>query len=841
MEHKAPSMRSGALRGIAAAVFAVGFAVAALAAPPAGTVEGVARNAKQQAVAGAALKLVAQDGSVVASVTTGPDGSYSFKGLSPGSYTLIGDKSGVGTGNADVTVAGDAGTNADVTLLAQAQQPTEEVTVTAQRLEAARINIEPQVGASTYSFSSASIANLPGGADLPLNQVLLQAPGVDQDNLANGAIHIRNEHLEVQYRINGIILPEGVSFFGQGLDPRFMNSMELITGTLPAEYGLRVAGVVDIQTKSGLFQPGGSVEMRGGSYGTVQPSFSYGGSVAGYNYYVSADNLESTHGIDAVTPSYDAKHDDTIQTHAFVYLDKIIDSASKVAFVGGTFQGQFQIPNNPGQTPLYGPPGGFAPIDGVTNYDSNDLSEHQVEGNSYGILSYLRSEEDFDAQISAFTKYGDLHFHPDSLGDIFFNGVSQDALRQSFANGIQADGSYKLGADHTLRAGMFIQAEKASSDTTSSVLPIAPGGCVSPLDSVAAGCPASGVATYGSTPESIVQDQEKTGWLYSAYAQDEWHVLPSVTVNYGGRFDVVNEYTMESQISPRLNTVWKPTDTTTVHAGYANYFTPPPFELVSTSSLLNPMLLSSSGSCATPGPGPSNTGTCQNSPVKAERSHVFDVGATQEVIPGLKVGIDAFYKYARNLLDEGQFGAPVILTPFNYHVGYNKGVELTTSYDKGNFSYYGNLSIGEEKAEGISSAQFNFGSTPANGCPESDLQYADTHLVNTDHSERMIASAGISYLWLGTRYSTDVIAGSGLRTMNPGDCFNQGTVPSYEQVNLGVSHKFDVPYGGPIELRADIINVLDEVYLIRSQTGVGVFAPAYGPRRSFFVSIKKDF
>jgi hypothetical protein len=803
----------------------------AAAAPPAGTIEGIAHDAQQQVLAGVELRLETADGTVVARTTSGADGSYGFTGVTPGTYNLVGSKMGQGTGTASVTVAGESGATADVTLLAQAQEPTEEITVTAQRLEEARINIEPQVGASTYSFTNDAISNLPGGQDLPLNQVLLQAPGVAQDNLANGAIHVRNEHLEVQYRINGIALPEGVSFFGQGLNPRFINSMQLIDGTLPAEFGLRVAGVVDIQTKSGIFQPGGSIEMRGGSYDTVQPSFEYGGSVGGYNYYVSADHLESSHGIEAVTPSYNAIHDNTIQTHGFAYLDKIIDSASKVAFIGGTFQGQFQIPNNPGLTPLYGPPAGFAPINGATNYDSGFLSEHQTEGNSFGILSYLHSEENLDFQVSAFAKFGTLHFHPDSIGDIFFNGVAQDALRQSFANGIQADGSYKLGPDHTVRAGIFLQAEKASADTTSSVLPIT--SCTSGADSVAGGCPASGVASFAGTPVSLVQDQAKTGWLYSAYVQDEWHILPSVTINFGGRFDVVNEYTMENQISPRLNAVWKSTDTTTAHAGYANYFTPPPFELVSTGSLTNPTLLSSSGSCATPGPGPSNTGTCANSPVKAERSHVFDVGVTQEVVPGLKVGVDAYYKYARNLLDEGQFGAPVILTPFNYHVGYNKGVELTTAYDQGNFSYYGNLAVGKEKGEDVSSAQFNF--NPAT------LAYIATHPIVTDHTQIVTASAGLSYLWLGTRYSVDLIAGTGVRTTTATGQRNEETVPSYEQINLGASHKFDAPYGGPLELRFDVINALDEVYLIRSQTGVGVFAPAYGPRRSFFMSVRKEF
>jgi outer membrane receptor protein involved in Fe transport len=105
----------------------------------------------------------------------------------------------------------------------------------------------------------------------------------------------------------------------------------------------------------------------------------------------------------------------------------------------------------------------------------------------------------------------------------------------------------------------------------------------------------------------------------------------------------------------------------------------------------------------------------------------------------------------------------------------------------------------------------------------------------------MTASAGMSYLWQGTRYSIDIIAGTGLRTTTATGAPNEETVPSYEQVNLGVSHKFDLAYGGPIEIGFDVINALDEVYLIRSQTGVGVFAPAYGPRRSFFATVRKDF
>src|SRR5271170_8447574 len=131
-----------------------------------------------------------------------------------------------------------------------ATEPTEQISVIAKRLNEARASISPSIGASTYSFTSESIQALPGGENNPIDQVTLQAPGVDQDNLANGGLHVRNEHLNVQYRIDGVVLPDGVSFFGQSISPRFVDSMQLITGALPAEYGLRTAGIVDIQTKS---------------------------------------------------------------------------------------------------------------------------------------------------------------------------------------------------------------------------------------------------------------------------------------------------------------------------------------------------------------------------------------------------------------------------------------------------------------------------------------------------------------------------------------------------------------------------------------------------------------
>ena len=155
----------------------------------------------------------------------------------------------------------------------EAGQNVEEVVVTAKRLDAARDTIEPGLGASTYSLPSQFVDNLPGGTNNQLNQVILQAPGATQDSF--GQLHIRGDHANLQYRLNNVILPEGLAVFGQTLSPRLAKNVELITGALPAQYGLRTAGIVNISTNTG-FQNGGEVSLYGGSHGEIEPSFEIG-------------------------------------------------------------------------------------------------------------------------------------------------------------------------------------------------------------------------------------------------------------------------------------------------------------------------------------------------------------------------------------------------------------------------------------------------------------------------------------------------------------------------------------------------------------------------------------
>ena len=689
------------------------------------------------------------------------------------------------------------------------------IVISARRLNEARLGIETQTGASTYTIDTAAISASPGGGNQPLNQVLLQAPGVVQDSF--GQVHVRGDHNDLQYRLNGVILPEGISVFSQTLSPRLISSMSLITGALPAEYGLRTAGIVDLTTSSGLLQPGGYVSVYGGSFGTIQPAFEYGGSSGDFSYYATADYKQNNLGIESPDGTPDPLHDHTTQLHGFAYLEKILDPANRLSLILGLSDGEYQIPNQRGLQP--GPiPGitGLGPlgqllVNGQYQFPSDDLNETQHELAEYAIVSWQHSQGALDWQTSLAARYTSLHFVPDPVGDLLYNGIAQDAFKDDTAFSWQTDGSYKLSSTHTVRAGFFLQHDRAQSTTASQVLPIDP----------------TGLQT-SDVPLTIPNNNAQTQQLESVYLQDEWQALAPLTVNYGLRFDNYRAFSAGSQLSPRINFVWQLGSDTTVHGGYSRYFTPPPFELVGGQFLTQFI-----GTSAVP-PG----AITQDTAPFAARANYYDLGVQQKLLGNtLTLGVDTFYQQAQHLIDEGQFGAPIILTPFNYRYGSIGGVEFTGNYSVKNFSAYANLSFQSAQGKQVESAQFNF--SPA------DYAYILDNYIHLDHEGRVAASGGVSYLWTGTRFSADFLFGTGLRealVLPDGSSIPNGDhTPSYTVVNLGASHDFQIGGKGPLTARLDVINAFDKAYQIRSGTGIGVFAPQWGTRRGFFAGLAWQF
>src|SRR5437588_11884658 len=154
----------------------------------------------------------------------------------------------------------------------------ESVQVTSNELDISREAIVPNLGATRYTIGPDRLDSQAQGENAPFNQTVLRFPGVAQDSF--GQLHVRGAHANLHYRIDDVLLPESIPGFGPELATRFADNISLITGALPAQFGFRNTGVIDIHTKSGAAfqQSEGSVYV--GSFDTIKPSLEYGG-VAG--------------------------------------------------------------------------------------------------------------------------------------------------------------------------------------------------------------------------------------------------------------------------------------------------------------------------------------------------------------------------------------------------------------------------------------------------------------------------------------------------------------------------------------------------------------------------------
>ena len=678
------------------------------------------------------------------------------------------------------------------------------IEVTAAHLKSARVELSPKVGTTIYTIDTHMIDSLGQGSDTPFNEVLLRLPGVSQDSKASGSIHVRDDHGNVQYRINGVQLPESITGFGQSIDTRLIDQIDFITGALPAQFGLRTSGIVDIQTKEGETTPGGHIGILVGSHNHVEPSAEVFGSSGAFNYYLSGSYLSNDLGIENPLPASSALHDKTHQNKSFGALSYFVDDSTRLGLLFGTYNGRFQIPNNPGQAPTFSLTGISDAGAGTSTLASAQLDEQQHEVNRFVVLSLQKSLGDVNYQVSAFHQVSQLHYTPDAAGDLVYNGVASDALRSNTANGAQFDLSYKITPEHTLRAGLGYTRQVTQSTNTVALFPT----------------DANGVQS-SSKPLTIIDNSGKTGTLASVYLQDEWRINGPLTLNYGARFDKVSAFINEQQVSPRVNLAYKVGSDTALHAGYSRYFTPPPQELAAQGSIN----LYAGTTNAPQVPVSSN--------VKAERTHYFDVGLSHQFGRNLTFTADAYYKRIANMLDEGQFGQALILSPFNYDKGFAKGLELSTVYNTAQWGSFLNVSLQKAQGQNIVSGQALFGAD--------ELAYIANHSIYVDHDQTYTVSGGAHYHFGASQLSGDFLYGSGLRLTPEGGAPNSGALPHYVTANLNLTHTWKGTPVGKIEGRLAMINVFDKSYLLRDGSGVGVGAPQFGPRRTLYAGISTSF
>ncbi len=758
---------------------------------PTGIIDGTLEDSLGQPIASAEIMIETAAGKTVSKTLSDRSGHFQVGGLTAGQYAILAHKTGFQPGLDIVVLPATQGISRQIVL---ASKQALELTVHSHVSAVAHSSVpENAAGSTDFHMSNQTLSQLPQGADTPFNQVLLQAPGVVQDSF--GQLHVRGDHANLQYRINGILLPESIAGFGQTLDTRFVNNINFLTGALPAEYGYRTAGVVNIQTQTDNLASGGNVEMTVGDHQTSELSASKMGHSGNFSYYIEASALQNNLGIENPMPTFNALHDASTQNKGFAWLSWTLNDHMRLSIITSASDNRFQIPDLFNQTPQF-------TLAGVADMPSNTLNEQQSELTRYGLIALQGTVgASVDYQVAVFSRYSNVNFGPDIPGDLIYTGVASSVQRSSMENGIQTDINWLINAAHTWRNGFFMSEETVSNNSNLLTFP----------------ANAAGIQT-STSPESLVSNSSQPIQLFGVYSEDEWKLTQNLTLDYGLRWDAYQGWVNGDQLGPRAGLRWQVTPATVLHAGYAHYFTPPPSELISNQQV------SSVQNTTNAQPG----GTL-NDNVKPETTDYWDAGVTHQFNPHWSGGLDGYYEYVHNLLDEGQFGSALLFTPFNYQLGKIYGLELTANYHNGNLDGYFNLANSVAMGKNIVSAQYNFA--------PNELNYIANNWIHLDHDQTWTASGGLATRWQDARWSLDMIYGSGLRN----GFANTTHLPGYAQFNTSVARDFQMGAAGAVNLRLAVINLLDSIYEIRDGTGVGVGAPQYGQRRTVLLTANKTF
>ncbi len=637
--------------------------------------------------------------------------------------------------------------------------PVSEIVVTGQRLDAARARVEPALGASTYTLTNDTIENRPGGETRDIGSVLVQVPGVRRDG-GRGLV-IRNAPGGVQYRLNNIILPQGSGDFGETLSARLADRTELITGALPAQYGLVSGGVVNVTTKSGLTSGGGGqIELYGGSHRTIQPAFEWSGARGGTSLFASGSFRRSDIGIAPLDGSANPLHDRSREVEGFLFGDHVIDKESRVSLILGSSNERNQIP-------------GLA-VPGIDPAGSRHGD--QTTANHYAIASYQWTGDRATIQASLSGLLSREAIAPLEPQSIAADGLSRARRETDRALGLQVEGAYDLGSGHTLRAGVVGSIDRSARTAR--------------------------LATATDIIQARSTSHRFTG---SIFFQDEWKLTGRLTANAGLRADRVSGLVNGVQLGPRASLTWQSPSGLAAHVGYARYFVAPPA-----------------------GDRPA----AEDGQLLGETDDYLDAGAEQ-TLGGFKLGVDAYWRSARNLLAERRWDYAPAGDPFNYRRGKLRGIEALMTYAEGPLRSWSNLAWSTASARGIRSGRSLF--TPL------QLTWVDGHDTKIDQDQRLTGSAGLSYRFAHLLLSGDLLYGSGARRTALGGNPNGGRLPAYATLDFAAVYRLAFSDRHPLDLRLDINNLLDRRYVLADGTGLVGGGPQWGERRGVFVGLEQGF
>ncbi|MDE3039511.1 MAG: TonB-dependent receptor [Nitrospirota bacterium] len=666
--------------------------------------------------------------------------------------------------------------------------------------------IQYKASSETYQLSRKDVETLPLGSNNTVAQVLQTVPSVVYGAL--GETHIRQDHANQQFRIDGVPIPEGVSStFTDVISPRMWERADIILGGMEAQYGNKTALVVDITSKSGTRPPFGSIQLFGGSNQTVNPSFEYGGTVGEkFRYYALNSYTSTNRGIEPPTLGHSVFHDQSERNQTYLRGDYQHDNRNSLSWVFLNAVAKYQIPTIPGLAVnqdvlplLQGQTPAFSPV------ASQAVNQNQTENSQY---THFVWRHDVDAtnlfQLAGYLRNSYANFTTDPFNTLAYVPEQQTAnqIRKAYSLGTRLDYTWIPDKQHLVKTGFQFQYTNAQNQFQ--VFDFA-------LDPVT-GLPVGPVLSQAAANTNVQKREE-------FWVQDQWSLNNDWTLNLGVRYDEIQGFYDEGQISPRLGVTYKLNQANVFHANYSRLFTPPNVEQIAFTKV------NLQGTTAQ-----SNDPTGFNP--RAERSNYFEVGSYHALTNWATLELAAYYKRSHFQSDAGQFGTTPMLNFFAFQWGYQMGIDGALKMQiTDDFSARGSVAWGRCKANGLQSGQYLLESKEI-----TDINTAGG--VFCDHSQTMTSSAVAAYRFRErTTISGEMLYGSGLRTAASEDAFtNSSHFQSWTTYNASITHVFTLPWDQQkLLVGFDAINLLDQKYFYNTGGGsIGLGVAHAGMPRSFF-------
>lgn len=655
--------------------------------------------------------------------------------------------------------------------------------------------LEPDRSSSDTDINQ-SVLERPIGAapSRAIESIVASAPGFVTDD--NGRMHPRGSESQVQYVIDGIPVTDNLSaIFSTSLDARTLRSVEVLTGGIPAEFGDKLAGVINVNTRSGLEGPTqGAVSFSGGSFSTGEIAADFSTHTKRFGFLTNLSTSTSQRYLDP--PTIDNFHNFGRTGKAFFRLDYQFDQNNSLRGVF-TFGGSnFQIANRLEQE--------IAGQDQRQRLRDNSQSltfQHIFSPNALG-------------QFSLFNRYGraKLLSNPTSTPVVAFQnrtlqnygGLGSIALTRGSHN-IKFGGSLTITPVHENFTFYPTVHFDEILDEDGNVLP-------NPINS------------FNATNPFVFTGQ-KTGRTVSAYVQDRVSLFKNFTLDAGIRYDNYRLLIAEQALSPRIAVAFFiPGTNTTLRASYNRFFQPPPAEN---------LLLASSREAASISPLAVIRGVTTVQPIPPDKENVFEVGAQQLITRFFRLNLTLYQKRIKNFSDKDQFIETGVIFPIAIASGRVTGEEIRIeSTDiKG---FHGSVSYSNSHAYGVTpiTGGLFLGEDPQ------ELQVSGVRF-SADHDQRNSAQFQFSYNHRPTglyatfsgRYDsgvpTDVEPGTTLadfvaegfdpRLYNEID-FDRGRVRPRTVLDLSVGADLFKKERVSMNVQFDVQNVTNELFLYNFQS-----------------------